>query len=221
MELNIKINNSRLQFQASPMYLGIKLNRGLTFRHHLEALSVKTTIYVALIHCLACTTWGASTKTSCISTQALVCSAAEYSAQMWCWSSHIKKLVTILNNALRTISGCLHATPFNHFLILASIPTPTLRRETAVLALSRKAINYKDHLINQTITETPKLTNLESRRSFSEHAHQLLRSTPLDTSRNQWLNQAWIEEWKAANPFRQHWFVDEPGELLGEDLPRK
>ena len=85
-ELNIKVNNSRLQFQASPTYLGIKLDCSLTFRQQLETLSAKTTAHVALIRPLACTTWGDSIKTSRISTQALAFSAAEYCAPVWCWT---------------------------------------------------------------------------------------------------------------------------------------
>ena len=50
-----------------------------------------------------------ATKTSGISTQAFVFFAAEYCASVWCWSSHIKKLNTILNNTQRTISDpCQH-----------------------------------------------------------------------------------------------------------------
>ena len=220
-ELNIMVNNNRLQFQASPTYLGIKLDRSLTFRKHLETLSAKTNARVALIRHLAGTTWGALTRTLRISTQALVFSAAEYCAPVWCRSSHIKKLDKTLNNALRTISGCLRATPLNQLPILARISPPTLRREAAVLALSRKATNHENHLLHQTVTETPKRARLKSRRPFAEHAHQLLRSTPVDISKSQWVNQAWTEKWKAADFSRLHRFVDEPGELLGEDLPRR
>ena len=76
-ELNITVDN-RLQFQAAPMYLGVKLDRTLTFCQHLENLSVKTSACVALICRLSGTTWGALTRTLRTSTQALVFSAAKY-----------------------------------------------------------------------------------------------------------------------------------------------
>ena len=137
-ELNIKVYGNRLQFQATPTYLGVKLDRSLTSRQHLENVSTKASARVALIRRLAGTTWGASTKTLRISTQALVFSAAEYCAPVWCRSSHTKKLDATLNNALRTVSGCLRATPANQLPILSGIAPPHLRREAAVLALSRK-----------------------------------------------------------------------------------
>lgn len=220
-KLNIKVNNNTLQFQASPTYLGVKLDRTLTFRQHLENLSAKTSARVALIRRLAGTTWGASTKTLRTSTQALVFSSAEYCAPVWCRSSHTNKLDTALNNALRTVSGCLRATPVNQLPILAGIAPPTLRREAAVLALSRKALNNEDHLLHQIATKTPQHARLKSRRPFAEHANQLLRSTPADVSKRLWLTRRWTEEWQAADHSRLHRFVDEPDELLGEDLPRR
>ena len=113
-EINITVNGNRLQFQSAPTYLGVKLDRTLSFRQHLENLSAKTTARVALIRRLAGTTWGAATKTLKVSTLALVYSAAEYCAPVWCRSSHTKKLDTVLNSAMRTVSGCLRATPVNH-----------------------------------------------------------------------------------------------------------
>ena len=68
---------------------------------------------------------------------------------------HTKKLDSTLNNALRTVSGCLRATPANQLPILTGIAPPTLRREASVLALSRKATNDDDHLLHKTDTETP------------------------------------------------------------------
>ena len=87
-ELHIMVDNNSLQFQTAPTYLGVNLNRTLTFRQHLENLSAKILTRVALIRCLADTTWGTSTKTLRISTQALVFSAAEYCSPVWCRSPH-------------------------------------------------------------------------------------------------------------------------------------
>ena len=87
-ELHIMVDNNSLQFQTAPTYLGVNFNRYLTFRQHLENLSAKISTRVALIRCLADTTWGTSIKTLHISTQALVFSAAEYCSPVWCRSPH-------------------------------------------------------------------------------------------------------------------------------------
>ena len=114
-----------VQFQASLMYLRIKLDRSLTFRQHLEALSMLP-LYVVL---------SIQPGVLRIFTQALVFFATEYCALVWCRRSHIKKLNTILNNALRAISDCLRATPLNQ---IDNISPSTLWRDSIVLALSQK-----------------------------------------------------------------------------------
>ena len=154
-EFNITVNNNRLQFQAAAMYLGVKLDLMLTFHQHLENFSAKTSAHVALIHRLSGTAWGTLTKTLRTSTQALVFSTADYCSPVWCRSSNTKKLDMMLNTALRTVSGCLHATPVNQLPILASIAPSTLRRKAAVFTLSQKATNDKDHFLHNTVIEIP------------------------------------------------------------------
>ena len=76
-QINIMVDSTRLQSQASPMYLSVKLDRTLSFKQHLDSAKAKTTARTALIRRLAGTTWGATTRTLRISTEALVFTAAE------------------------------------------------------------------------------------------------------------------------------------------------
>ena len=62
-EVNVYNNGKRLPFCPVPTYLGVKLDRSLTFRHHLEALHKKLTTRVALMRRLAGSGWDAGTKT--------------------------------------------------------------------------------------------------------------------------------------------------------------
>ena len=57
-ELNVYNNGKRLPFCPVPTYLGVKLDRSLTFRHHLETLRKKLTTRVALMRRLAGSGWG-------------------------------------------------------------------------------------------------------------------------------------------------------------------
>ena len=220
-ELNVMVNNKRLQSHTAPSYLGVKLDRTLTFRKHLDALKAKTTSRVALIRRMASTTWGAATKTLRISTQALVYSAAEYCAPVWCRSSHMKGLDTALNSAMRIVSGCLRPTPVNQLPILSGIAPPALRREAAALVLSRKAKTREDHLLHRIPTEKPPRARLKSRHPFSKPAHHLLHQIPDDVSKQSWLRIRWKEEWLAANHTRLHRYINTPDQVQGQDLPRK
>ena len=71
-ELDVFVDNKRLVFQQAPKYLGVRLDRMLNFKQHLEDVAGKVKSRVSLIRRLAGTTCGASAKTLRISRQALV-----------------------------------------------------------------------------------------------------------------------------------------------------
>ena len=77
-ELDVFVDNNRMVFQQAPKYLGVRLDRMLNFKQHLEEVAGNVTSRVSLIRRLAGTTWGASAKTLQISTQALLFPAVEY-----------------------------------------------------------------------------------------------------------------------------------------------
>ena len=108
--LNVYDNGSSLPSCPVPTYLGVNLDRSLTFCHHLEALRKKLSTRVALLRRLAGSLWGAGAKTLRISALFLVYSTAEYYAPTWCCSTHIFLINSILNDALRIATGCLRPT---------------------------------------------------------------------------------------------------------------
>jgi len=89
-ELNIAVEGNTLPFCLEPTYLGIKLDRFLTYHQHLESLSKKLTARVGLLRRLAGSKWGFHAKTLCTATLALIYSAAEYCASAWCRSKHTR-----------------------------------------------------------------------------------------------------------------------------------
>ena len=97
------VDNKRLVFLHDPKYLGVRLDRMLNFKQHLEEVAGKVTSRGSLIRRLAGTTWGASAKTLRISTQALVFLAAEYCAPVWSLSPHVEKVDVAINSSLGTI----------------------------------------------------------------------------------------------------------------------
>ena len=75
-ELKVYNNSRLLPFCPTPTYLGVKLDRSLTFRHHLVALRKKLSSRVTLLRRLVGSGWGAGTKILRIATLSLVYSTA-------------------------------------------------------------------------------------------------------------------------------------------------
>ena len=221
-ELEISVDNEPLEFQQAPKYLGVRLDRTLSYKQHLDEVRAKVTARVSLIRRLAGTTWGASAKVLRISTQALVFSAAEYCAPTWSRSPHAKKVDTAINNALRIISGCLKPTPVFYLPVLAGIAPAGLRREAATLALARKAQEHSWHLLHETTTMATPPSRLKSRHPYNQAAQEMLISIPEDLTTKAWLAAAWKQEWESAGQTRLHHYIQDPGGgVEGEDLPRR
>ena len=62
-ELKVKSNGKILPFCPVPTYFGVKSDKALTYRHHLEALRKKLSTRVSLLRRLVGSGWGAGAKT--------------------------------------------------------------------------------------------------------------------------------------------------------------
>ena len=71
-ELKVYNKGRFLPFYPTPTYLGVKLDRSLTFRHHLVAFRKKLSSHVTLLRQLVGSGWGAGAKTLRIATLSLV-----------------------------------------------------------------------------------------------------------------------------------------------------
>ena len=122
-ELKVKYNNETLPFCSEPKYLGVTLDRSLTYRPHLESLRKKLTSRFTLLRRLAGSGCGAGATTLRIATLVLLHSTAEYCALVWYGSAHTRLIDPIINDALRIVTGCLRPTPADNLPVLAANST--------------------------------------------------------------------------------------------------
>ena len=222
-ELKIFNNGKLLPYCPTPTYLGVKLDRSLTFRHHLEALRKKLSTRVTLLRRLAGSGWGAGAKTLRTAALSLVYSTAEYCAPVWCRSAHTRLIDSVLNDALRIVTGCLRPTPTDYLPILAGIQPAELRRRGATLSLANRATLNPDHILHEQLVgkQNAHQGKLKSRRPFVPAAQKLLDSlTESDIRAAQWMDYVWNMEYlKSAS--RLHAFIPRASpKPLGMGLPR-
>jgi len=82
-ELSVYLDGQRLRHECHPTYLGVTLDRMLSYREHLTKTAGKLKNQNNLLMKLASFTRGASANTLWSSTLALCYSAAEYGAPVW------------------------------------------------------------------------------------------------------------------------------------------
>ena len=119
-DLNIFVSGWILPFCDEPTYLGIKLDRTLTFRQHLESLRKNLTSRIGLLKRLARSSWGANPTVLRRATLAFH-STAKYCTPVWCLSNHTRLINKPSNDALRIVIGCLRLTPTDNLSILSGI----------------------------------------------------------------------------------------------------
>ena len=106
-ELKVYNNGRLLPFCPTLTYLGVKLDRLLTFHHHFVALCKKLPSRVTLLRRPVGSGWGAGAKTLRIATLSLGYSTDEYCAPVWCCSAHTHLINSVLNDALHTLDACV------------------------------------------------------------------------------------------------------------------
>ena len=179
-ELKVYNNGRLLPFCPTPTYLDVKLDKSLTFRHHLVALRKKLSSRVTLLRRLVSSGWGAGAKTLRIATLSLVYSTAEYCAPVWCRSAHTRLIDSVLNDALRIVTGCLRPTPTDHLPILSGIQPAELRRMGATLSLAYRGSLDHDHILHGLLSGSSdtRQVRLRSRHPFVPAARNLLDNLP-------------------------------------------
>ena len=160
-ELDVCIDTRGLNFQPTTTYLGVKLDTTLSYRQHLAWLRDNVMARSALIHKLVGARWWAGSSTLRTSALALVYVPVKSCAPTWSRSRHTSLLDVGLNCTLRIMTGCLQPTPLDQLPVLAGIPPAELRRRSASLALTRRALD-PDHLLHHTITREETQAKLKS-----------------------------------------------------------
>jgi hypothetical protein len=132
-QLDVRFTGTEIQHVKHHKYLGVTLDRTMTYNAHLTKTSKKISTRINIVRKLAGTDWSAGTETLRTAALAIVYSTAEYCAPVWLNSVHISKIDVQLNNAMRIISGCVKSTQLPWLPTLAYIAPPQLRRKAAAV----------------------------------------------------------------------------------------
>ena len=143
----------------------------------------------------------------------LVYSAAEYCAPVWCRSAHTRLIDSVLNDALRIVTGCLRPTPTDHLPVLSCIQPAELRRMGATLSLTYRGSLYPNHILHGLLSGSSDTcqVRLRSRRPFVPGARNLLDNLArLGIRASEWTNHKWKTEY-FENISRLRTFVPQTG----------
>lgn len=191
-KLNVLFDNLLLKHNKNPKYLGVILDRTLSFKDHLTKTAEKLKSRNNIIQKLCGSTWGALTSTLRSSALGLVYSAAEYCAPVWINSAHVKKVDAQLNNTMRMITGTIRSTPTQWLPVLSNIPPPHLRRTNALIREYKTILNNRALPVHSYIEDASR-NRLRSRKPPIKTAEMAVADDFNITTR-------WVQEWSEAQP---------------------
>ena len=156
----IQIGNKQLPPEPNPKYLGVTLDRILTYKKHTEKIVQKLKARNSILKKFTVTTWGASQTT-----MRICYSTVEYCAPVRDRSKHTKKIDTQYNTTLRIVSGTLKAIPTIWLPTLTAIAPPHLRKQKLSQNAYLQLDNLPDNIPIKKIIETaPSPTRLKSQK---------------------------------------------------------
>ena len=159
----------------------------------------------------------------CISALSLVYSTAEYCAPIWCRSTHICRIDSTLNYALRIVTECLRPTQTEDLPVLAGIQSAELRRLGATLSLANRAIHNPDHVLHGQLVgqQDAHQGRLRSRRPFVSATWKLFGSlSELDIGVKQWTKHKWNANYLESISRVRTFIPTVSSRPLGMSLPR-
>ena len=210
--LNINFADTPIQHVDHPKYLGVTLDRSLTYNTHLTKTGQKVAARVNIVRKLAGTNWGASADTLRTASLALVYSTAEYCAPVWLNSVHTSKIDVQLNNALRIITGTVKSTQLQWLPVLANIAPAKLRREAAAV---RELVNCRRNarsLLYESMLDIPPERLVSRRPVWSLDPFSSLSLFPMA--------ETWLSHWSTSLPINGDLILDPNSRPPGFELRR-
>ena len=168
---NVTWNGKKLDHTHSPVYLGITLDRSLTYRTHCMKTRAKLSSRNNLPRKLHGTNWGACPHTTRTTATALCLSVAEYCCPVWARSTHRKLVDTTLNETCRLITGCIHPTATLDLYALSGIAPREIRRSVHIQHERSKQLTDQRHSLHH---HQPVKSRLHSRNSLISTSQPLL-----------------------------------------------
>ena len=130
-ELRVHMEGQQLRHDPNPVYLGVTLDRTVSYRQHLTKTAGKLQSRNNLLMKLAGSSWGANANTLRSSALALCYYVAEYCCPVWQRSTHVSLVDAQLHSSMRLISGTVRSTSLPWLPVLTIIEPPALRHRAA------------------------------------------------------------------------------------------
>ena len=150
----VTLHDTPIPYTDTPTILGVTFDRGMTFRQHTDNINNKAKTRLNVLRTLTNTSFGHSKEHITTVYKQFIRPILTYAHTAWqpdTADTHIQKLQTTQNTALRIATGCTNTTPIHH-----------LHHETQVLPLKQHMDMRGTHQYTSTAHPAHPLHHLRS-----------------------------------------------------------
>ena len=146
-KVTLKMNGAELKEEPNPTYLGMTLDKTMTWKPQIQRATTKAKHRLALMKKLSGTTWGADQGVLKKLYVGYTRPVMEYgmAASATSSRSNFNKLTQVQNQALRIITGGIKSTPIKAMETLTGLQTLDDRRDTKVIKQAAKFNRLEQH----------------------------------------------------------------------------
>ena len=176
--VSLQLNGRGLQEEESPTYLGVTLDRRLTWKSQLQKNQTRAKIRLALMKKLSGTQWGADQKVLKKLYIGRIRPVLEYgmAASSTAAKTNMEKLSRVQNQAMRMMTGAMRTTPISAMETVIGLQSLEDRRDIKVLTQAAKYKRLQEHPMCQRMNQPTK--GRLKRSSFIHHSRMLERENP-------------------------------------------
>ena len=168
----LRLGTEQLQHETTPTFLGVKFDRMLSFRQHIDDLKTKMARRTNTMRALSGKSWGAAASDLRTVYTAFIRSCAEYAAAGWMPGtapSNLEHLEIAQRRGCRVITGCLKSTPAAALEREADqLPFSVRRRQLAAVAVQRHLRDIPGDPLQPLLTATRPALRLHQDRGWAD-----------------------------------------------------
>ena len=155
--VHLKLNGQTLHQEDTPTYLGVTLDRRLTWKNKkLQKNQARAKIWLALMKKLSCTEWGADQNVLKKLYVGRIHPVLEYgmAASSTAAKSNSCKLSRVQHQAMRMMTGAMRSTPISAMETVTGLQPLEDRQEIKVLTQAAKFKRLQDHPMHERMNQS-------------------------------------------------------------------
>ena len=147
LDLGIRLYGQRIPTRPTVKFLGVTLDRRLTYNEHLKVLRERCFKSMNVLKCVSRTSYGADRSTLLLLYRSIIRSKLDYASFVYDSASETskKKLDTVHHTALRIVTGAFRTSPTSSLLVDVHEPPLFLRRQLLGMRYAFKIRQFPEH----------------------------------------------------------------------------